>query len=171
MDGRLGVIYLILSLFDMQSTHCGQAGGCLGREEAPARLSFQAGDVQFQDASIGAEAYLGYDLGHTYGPFQPTIGLSVTDQSAAWIGLGVKSTFDLGGGLFFEGSIMPGYYQRGDGPELGGTLHFRSALGLGYEFGNGATLALLYDHRSNGDTVSPNPGMETLSIRYAIALD
>ncbi len=171
MDGTLAVIYLVASLFDMGVNHCGQ-GGCLSRDAAPARLSVQAADVQFQDASIGREFYLGYDLDHSYGPFQPTVGLSFTDQGAGWIGFGVKSRFALGGsGLFAEGSIMPGYYAPGDGPDLGGNLHFRSALGLGYEFDNGATLSVLYDHRSNADTQTLNPGLETLSVRYQVALD
>jgi hypothetical protein len=170
MDGTLAAIYLITSLLDMGLTHCPQ--GCLAREAAPARLSVQAGDVIFQEDSIGEEVFIGYNLDHAYGPFQPTVGLSVTDQRAGWIGLGVKSRFEIGaGGLFAEGSIMPGYYSAGDGPDLGGDLQIRSALGLGYEFGNGATLSLLYDHRSNADTRARNPGLETLAVRYQVALD
>jgi len=171
MDGTLAAIYLIASLFDMGVNHCGNTG-CLARDAAPARLSVQAGDVIFQEERIGQELYLGYDLDHAYGPFQPTVGFSMTDEGAGWIGLGVKSRFEIGpAGLFAEGSIMPGYYGAGDGPDLGGNLHIRSALGMGYEFGNGATLSVLYDHRSNADTQSSNPGMETLSIRYQVALD
>jgi hypothetical protein len=170
MDVTLAAIYLIASLFDMGTTHCPQ--GCLAGEAAPARLTLQAGDVIFQEDSIGREVYLGYDLDHAYGPFQPTVGLSVTDDGAGWVGLGVKSRFEIGaGGLFAEGSIMPGYYSAGDGPTLGGTLQIRSALGLGHEFDNGATLSVLYDHRSNADTRARNPGMETLAIRYQVALD
>lgn len=171
MDGTLAAIYLVASLLDMGVNHCGQ-GGCLARYAAPARLSVQAADVQFQGAGIGQELYLGYDLDHRYGPFQPTVGLSITEQGAGWIGFGVKSRMEIGAaGLFAEGSIMPGYYTAGDGPDLGGNLHFRSALGLGYEFDNGATLSVLFDHRSNADTRPSNPGMETISVRYQVALD
>ncbi|WP_412508121.1 acyloxyacyl hydrolase [Roseovarius sp. SYSU LYC5161] len=170
MDGTLAAIYLIASLFDMSLNHCPQ--GCLARDAAPARLSVQAADVIFQEDSIGQELYLGYDLDHAYGPFQSTVALSMTDQGAGWAGLGVKSRFEIGqAGLFAEGSIMPGYHSAGDGPDLGGALQIRSALGMGYEFGNGASLSVIYDHRSNAETQALNPGLETLSIRYQVALD
>ncbi|MFG5384568.1 acyloxyacyl hydrolase [Yoonia sp. R2-816] len=61
--------------------------------------------------------------------------------------------------------------MRGDGPDLGGEVHFRAAIGAGYEFDNGSTLTLSWDHWSNGDTRATNPGLENLSIRYAISLN
>ncbi|MDE0984033.1 MAG: acyloxyacyl hydrolase [Yoonia sp.] len=36
--------------------------------------------------------------------------------------------------FFIEASLMPGYYAQGDGPDLGGSLQFRSSLGAGYAF-------------------------------------
>lgn len=170
MDGTIAAIVFLGGLIEMGTGHC--PTGCLAPGDEVARLSVQGGQVIFQEETIGEEVYLGYDLGTARGPFQPTLGLSVTDDGAVWAGAGAKVRWDLGGsGAFVEGSIMPGYYEAGDGPDLGGSLQFRSALGLGYEFDNGATLTLLYDHRSNADTQELNPGMETLSLRYAIRFD
>jgi len=117
-----------------------------------------------------SEVMLGYDLPRTYGPFQPTFGLSMTDKGDWWIGVGGKWTVDdaATGPFFFEATFLPGYYQFGDGPDLGGVLHYRASVGVGYEFDNGASLLVAYDHRSNGNIIFPNPGLETLSIRYAI---
>lgn len=171
MDGTLAVIYLLASLTDMGMNHC-RAEGCLARSEATSRFSAQMSDVHFQADSIGSEIYLGYDLGRRFGPYQPTLGVSTTSDGASWIGFGIKSTYGLGsGGFFAEGSLMPGLYNDAGGPDLGGSLQFRSALGIGYAFDNGATLSVLYDHRSNADTDPLNPGLETLAIRLAIALD
>lgn len=171
MDGTLAVIFAVVSLTDMALTDC--PTGCLASRDAPQRLSFQVADVAFQDAIIGSEVYLGYDIGRGYGPFDITVAASVTDQGAAWIGAGAQWTSErtFGGPVFFEASFMPGLYSPGDGPDLGGALHFRSALGVGYRFDNGASLTMSYDHRSNGDTQDLNPGLETLSIRYALAFD
>ncbi|KPP91098.1 MAG: Lipid A 3-O-deacylase (PagL) [Rhodobacteraceae bacterium HLUCCA08] len=170
MDGTLATIYLIAGVFDMGATHC--ATGCLARQDADRRLTLQAGSVLFQDAAIGDELYLGYDLRQARGPFQPTLGLSVSDLGDTWIGLGVKTRFEIGHeGWFAEGSVMPGYHDAGTGPDLGGSFQIRSSLGLGYEFDNGGALSLLFDHRSNADTQSLNPGMETISIRYSMAFD
>jgi hypothetical protein len=167
MDGTLAALFFLIGLGDMTLSDC--PTGCLAVRQAPARATLQWGEVQFQDAGIGHEAYGGYDLGRTYGPFQPTAGVSVTDEGAAWAGIGAKwtSARHIPGPLFLEASFMPGFYVQGDGPDLGGALHFRSAIGLGYAFDNGATLTLLYDHRSNGDTQVLNPGLETLGLRVA----
>lgn len=170
MDGTIATIYLIASLFDMGTNYC--ADGCLARQDADSRLTVQAGSVLFQDEIVGNEIYLGYDLRHARGPFQPTLGLSVSDQGDTWIGLGVKTRFEIGAdGWFAEGSVMPGYHDAGTGPDLGGSFQIRSSLGLGYEFDNGGALSLLFDHRSNADTQSINPGMETISIRYSVAFN
>ena len=171
MDGTLAVIWLVTSLTDMAINDC--PDGCWIKRPADSRLSYQIADVQFNDDSIGSEFYLGYDSHRRKGPAQPTYGLSITTDRSVWFGVGWKWTSDrvIDGPLFVETSFMPGIYWQNDGPDLGGKLHFRSALGVGYEFDNGSTLSVLYDHRSNGDTQSTNPGLETLSIRYAVNWD
>ena len=168
MDGALAAIFVITSLTDMALNDC--TTGCLGQHDASARLSFQLGDVRFDEDRIGKELLVGYDLDHAYGPFQPTVAASVTENGATWIGAGAKwtSTDLLPGPVFVESSLMPGLYVQGDGPDLGGNLQFRSSLGVGVAFDNGATMTLAYDHRSNADTDVTNPGLEVLSIRYAI---
>ncbi|SFR39195.1 Lipid A 3-O-deacylase (PagL) [Yoonia tamlensis] len=171
MDGTLAIIFLITSLTDMGFNDC-RNDGCLASESATARVSLQLADVEFQEAIISEEIYVGYDMGRRYGPFQPTFGVSVAANGASWVGAGVKwsSTGVFDSPFFVETSLMPGYYDAGDGPDLGGNLHFRSAFGIGYAFDNGATISVHYDHRSNGDTQDLNPGLETIALRYAIAL-
>jgi len=171
MDGTLAAIFLITGLTDMALNDC--PTGCMNQTSAQERLSFQAAAVEFQENIIGEEIYLGYDLGHKYGPFQPTIAASATDTGDIWLGAGFKWTSQdvFAGPVFVETSLIPGLYLAGDGPDIGGALQFRSALGVGYEFNNGATLTVSYDHRSNADTQAVNPGLETISIRYAIALE
>lgn len=171
MDGTLAMIFLIAGLGDMATSDC--KTGCLAQSDAKARLSFQVAEVEFQGGIIGSEAYLGYDLGRSYGPFQPTIGASVTDLGDVWVGAGAKyvvsDLFDTG--LFAESTLMPGLHFQSDGPDLGGNLQFRASLGIGYAFDSGATLLAAYDHRSNADTQPLNPGLETISIRYSIPLN
>ena len=171
MDGTLAIIWLITSLTDMGLNEC--PTGCFAERPAPARFSIQGAQVIFQEEEIGQEIYIGYDTATRDGPFHLTYGASITSDGDAWIGAGQKWTsrnfYD--GPFFIETSLMPGIYLRGDGPDLGGSLQFRSALGAGYIFDNGATLTVSYDHRSNADIQSMNPGLETVSIRYAILLD
>ncbi|MFT4706343.1 MAG: hypothetical protein ACJAXK_002730 [Yoonia sp.] len=167
MDGTLAAVFLIASLTDMALTDC--PTGCLAQGDATSRLSFQAAKVEFQENIIGNEIYVGYDFGTTYGPFQPTIGASVTDLGDVWVGAGAKWTTQslIDGPFFIEASLMPGYYTQGDGPHIGGSLQFRSSLGAGFAFDNGMTLLASYDHRSNADTQDINPGLETIALRVA----
>ena len=168
MDGTLALIWLLTSVGDMVINDCPE--GCLKTVRSEPRISYQIADVQFDEDSIAREFYLGYDSHRSKGPFRPTYGLSLTTEGAAWFGIGWKwssqNIYD--SPLFIETSLMPGVFTPGDGPDLGGNVQFRSAFGIGYEFDNGSTLSVLYDHRSNADTQALNPGLETLAIRYSV---
>ena len=171
MDGTLAAIFLILGLGDMALNDC--PTGCLAESNEQPKWNFQAANVIFDEDEIGQEIYVGYDTGQSFGPFAITYGGSITDQSDVWVGVGAKWSSERHHDIpvFFEASLMPGLHARGDGPDLGGALQFRSAVGVGYRFENGSSLSVLYDHRSNADTQSVNPGLETLGIRYAIELN
>ncbi|MBB5723852.1 hypothetical protein FHS72_003497 [Loktanella ponticola] len=171
MDGTVALFWLVTSLFDMNQTDC--ATGCLMRHAAAERISIQTASLQFQREEIGREFYLGYDFDHAYGPFQPTVAASMTNRNDVWIGAGFKWTSEdlIEGPIFLEASFIPGLHFRDDGPNIGGEVQFRSAVGAGYAFEQGATLTVSWDHRSNGDTRAINPGLETLSIRYAFPLN
>ncbi|QQA44629.1 acyloxyacyl hydrolase [Pelagovum pacificum] len=171
MDGKIALIYLIMSFTDMGVNHCPQ-GGCIAPEAATERLSFQLGAVDFQEETISSEVYLDYAIHTSYGPFQPVVGVSTTAENSSWIGFGVRSDVALfNTGVVAEGSLMPGYYSMGQGEDLGGGLQFRSSLGLSYEFFGGSRLGVYYDHRSNGDIRELNPGLETWGVRYSIPLN
>ena len=167
MDGTLAVLFLAASLTDMALNDC--QTGCMAERDATRRLSFQVSKVEFGREIIGDEVYVGYDMGTRHGPFQPTFGASVTDTGDMWVGVGAKWTSEraFDNAFFAEASLMPGYYAKGSGPELGGVLQFRSSLGVGYAFDTGMTVLASYDHRSNGDTQFTNPGLETIALRVA----
>jgi len=171
MDGTLAGIFLIASLTDMGLSDC--TTDCLARTDPPHRLSFQAAGLEFQNEMTGSEFLIGYDFGATYGPFQPTIAASITDEGGTWVGAGAKwNTQDLiAGPVFAEAALLPGFYFDNAEVDIGGVLQFRSSLGIGYEFNNGSTVLISYDHRSNADTKPVNPGLETIAIRYAFTFD
>lgn len=170
MDGTLAAIYYLTALLDMGVNYCPNEG-CFARNSVQDRFWVQAGVVEFQRDQIGEEIFIGRDLDRASGPFQKSLGVSITDQGSVWIGYGNKTQWELGSGWFFEGSAMPGLYVEGNGEDLGGAIQFRSSLGLGYEFDNGATLSMHYDHRSNAGLDDDNPGLETIGIRYAFIIE
>lgn len=171
MDSRFAIFFLITGLTDTYLNEC--PTDCRQKSDAPARVTVQYGDTYFQEDVIGTEVAAYYDLPFTYGAYQPTVGASLTSSNDLWVGAGGKwSTDRIDGGTFFvELSLMPGIYFYGDGPDIGFPLQFRGALGAGYTFENGSKLGVFFDHRSNANASEYNPGIETLSVRYAITLE
>ena len=165
MDGTLAALVLAVSLADMGLNHC--PTGCLGTEDTPPRWAVSTGALLFQEREDGAEVFLRRDLGLTFGPFQPSLGLSVATGGATWIGAGVQYTLKGESPVYFQGHVMPGVYFAGDGRDIGGALQFRSGIEIGYEAASGLRLGLGFDHRSNADLDRYNPGLETLVLRLS----
>ena len=166
MDGQMAALFLGLSLLDMGTNHCPDE--CLGRSPMDARWAVSVGSVLFQDDDLGGELYIRRDFGTAFGPFQPSVGLSLTDDGSGWVGAGFQYTAHLSERLYYQGHLMPGLYAQGDGADLGSVLEFRSGIELGYEAPNGVRYGLSFDHRSNADIVAANPGLETLQFRISI---
>ncbi|NIZ10764.1 acyloxyacyl hydrolase [Pseudooceanicola sp. HF7] len=169
MDGTFAVLFLLAGLTDMGVNYCGNPS-CLAETPTASRLALSYGDVMFQEETIGREYYARYDLGTTYGPFQPVFGLSVTDEGDAWLGGGAAWTGYIDR-AYLQLHLMPGVYARGDGPDLGSVVEFRSGVELGYEARNGVRYGLSYDHRSNAELSAVNPGLETFQFRVSFPLN
>ena len=75
--------------------------------------------------------------------------------------------------LYTEFSFGPALLDgsRIDGRELGGSLHFRSALALGMRIGRHerGRIALRISHISNGGLAEPNPGIDFIGISLSVA--
>lgn len=63
--------------------------------------------------------------------------------------------------------LSVGAYRKGSGPDLGGTLQFRSSLTLAYELNNGSRFGVRIAHISNADIHDENPGANEVLITYA----
>ncbi|MCC6305479.1 MAG: acyloxyacyl hydrolase [Rhodobacteraceae bacterium] len=94
----------------------------------------------------------------------------VDSAGGAWAGAGPALTLAFGASPWFlEASVLPGFHAAGARPsDLGGWLHIRSLIGLGYRLGEEAAIAVALDHRSNGNLFHRNPGEETLSLRLRL---
>ena len=170
-DGTFAVLLLIAGLTDMGRNYCGTETGCLGRSDATPRFAISAGEWVDRRASPQGELYLRYDLGHKLGPFGTAIGFSYAEAGETWVGIGSTYAFNFGNSPFYgELHSMPGLYFDNGGFDLGGELQFRSGIELGYENKAGWRYALSYDHRSNADLRSRNPGVETVQFRVSVPL-
>lgn len=174
MDGSLAILFFVLGFTDMKLNHCDT--GCLARTPAQEALSLSFGDSLFRARTSGNETYVRYEFDSSFGPFQPTLGLSVTDKQDVWFGLGATYTSRFwdrpsGAGAYAQLHFMPGFYGQGSGPNLGFPIEFRSGAEFGYQAKNGVRFGLSYDHRSNGDLVAVNPGLDTIQFRISVPLN
>ena len=67
-------------------------------------------------------------------------------------------------------SLAAGYYDKGNGLDLGHELEFRSSIELSYRFDNRTRLGVSFYHLSNASISDVNPGTEVLSVVYSIPL-
>lgn len=63
--------------------------------------------------------------------------------------------------------LSVGAYKRGSGPDLGGTLQFRSSVTVSYEFDNRSRFGVRLAHISNAGIHDENPGLNEVLITFA----
>ncbi|WP_341213240.1 acyloxyacyl hydrolase [uncultured Limimaricola sp.] len=169
MDGSLALLFAMVAATDLTFGSCG-TNACRGELAAPGRAAVQYGEVLFQRERQGREIYVQHQLPTRIGTLEPVLGLSVSAAGDTWIGAGLQWTGELPHRTFVQLSLLPGLYAQTDGPELGHMIEFRSSVGVGYEFDNGARVSLQFDHRSNAELSDPNPGLETFGLRVALPI-
>ena len=91
------------------------------------------------------------------GTLQPVSGAMITADNATYFYTGVQANYKIGS-LNFTPSFAPGYYNQGDGKDLGHALEFKSELQLSLELPMESQFGFSYNHLSNASLGSKNPG-------------
>ena len=146
--------------------------------DGPDHLIFGVGAYDFLDEDTAAvfeaelrpgwrigEGLLSEDIG-----LAPFIGGWVTTEGSAYgyTGLGIEWVIEDHYVIFpFSGF---GFYNQGDGKDLGSFFEFRSGIELGYRFYNGYQIGLNVTHLSNAGISDTNPGTEVITVRVAAPL-
>ena len=100
------------------------------------------------------------------GKFSPVTGAFVTGKGAAYFYTGVQGQYNIGP-LKVLPSFAPGYYQKGDGKEMGDVLEFKSEIRFGIDIFDNSHLGYSYSHISNNDWGSVNPGADNQSVTFS----
>ena len=66
------------------------------------------------------------------GKFKPVTGAFVTGKSSVYFYTGVEGQYDIGP-IKILPSFTPGYYEKGDGKDLGSILEFKSEIKVGFD--------------------------------------
>jgi len=104
---------------------------------------------------------------------KPFIGIEATTDSAFYFLGGIYLEDNVGKLLIgkankwnFTPSFGLGYYEDGNGNELGSKLEFRTTLELSYQLKNDDRIGFSLGHISNANIGNKNPGVEIISLSY-----
>ena len=100
------------------------------------------------------------------GKFKPITGGFVTGDSSIYLYTGIEGQYGIGP-LKILPSFAPGYYEKGDGKDLGSVLEFKSELKVGLDIFENSKLSYSYSHISNNDWADTNPGTDNQQITFS----
>ena len=100
------------------------------------------------------------------GKFKPITGAFVTGDSSVYLYTGVEGQYGIGP-LKILPSFAPGYYEKGDGKDLGSVLEFKSEIKVGFDIFENSKLSYSYSHISNNDWGETNPGTDNQQITFS----
>ncbi len=100
------------------------------------------------------------------GKFKPITGAFITGNNSVYMYTGVEGQYGLGP-LKILPSFSPGYYEEGDGKDLGSVLEFKSEIKVGFDIFENSKLSYSYSHISNNNWGYTNPGTDNQQITFS----
>ena len=99
------------------------------------------------------------------GKLSPITGGFLTENNAFYLYTGAQAEFDLG--LFtITPSFAPGYYNSGDGKDLGSALEFKSEIQMSLNLSDNTEFGMSYNHISNASLGDKNPGANSYMFNF-----
>jgi len=100
------------------------------------------------------------------GKFSPVTGGFISGKSSVFLYTGVQALYDVGP-IKIIPSFAPGYYQAGDGKDLGSVLEFKSEIRFDIDIFKNSKIGYSYSHVSNNDWGKINPGINNKQISFS----
>ena len=99
------------------------------------------------------------------GKLSPISGGFLTEKSAIYLYTGVQAEYELGF-LTITPSFAPGYYNYGDGKDLGSPLEFKTEVQMSFDISDSTHLGMSYNHISNASLGDKNPGANSYMFNF-----
>ena len=113
--------------------------------------------IQHQNDDLFRKSFLG--------KLSPITGGFLTENSALYFYTGAQAEYDLG--LFtITPSFAPGYYNSGDGKDLGSVLEFKSEIQMSLNLSDSTEFGMSYNHISNASLGDKNPGANSYMFNF-----
>ena len=113
--------------------------------------------IQHQNEDLNRDTILGN--------LSPISGAMLTADNASYFYTGVQANYKIGA-LNFTPSFAPGYYNEGDGKDLGHALEFKSEVQLSLELPKETQFGFSYNHLSNASLGTKNPGANSYMFNF-----
>jgi|TARA_B100001093_G_scaffold288729_1_gene275796 hypothetical protein len=112
---------------------------------------------QHQNENLNRNTFLGN--------LSPVTGAMITADNASYFYTGVQANYKLGA-LNVIPSFAPGYYNQGNGKDLGHALEFKSEVQLSLELPKDSQFGFSYNHLSNASLGDKNPGANSYMFNF-----
>ena len=99
------------------------------------------------------------------GKISPITGGFLTENSAFYLYTGAQAEYNIGR-LKITPSFAPGFYNSGDGKDLGSVLEFKSEVQMSLNLSDSTEFGLSYNHISNASLGDKNPGANSYMINF-----
>jgi lipid A 3-O-deacylase len=155
------------------------AFGTIGGAAAQGLISIATDDPSF--ISLGAGAF-DFDHNFTAGDFRaefrsnykllyvlkPMIGIEATTDKAYYAFFGFNADIYFGNRFVATPNAAIGYFDKGNGKDLGARAEFRTGSEFAYRFDDHSRLGVYFNHISNAGFTKRNPGTEIVGVAYSI---
>ncbi len=112
---------------------------------------------QHQNTDLNKDTFLGN--------LSPITGLLFTTDNAAYLYTGVQAQYSIGA-LNIIPSFTPGFYNQGDGKDLGHAIEFKSEIQLSLDLPRDSQFGFSYNHLSNASLGDKNPGANSYMFNF-----
>ena len=112
---------------------------------------------QHQNTDLNRNTFLGN--------LSPITGALFTTDNAAYFYTGVQAQYSVGA-LNIIPSFTPGFYNQGDGKDLGHAIEFKSEIQLSLNLPRDSQFGFSYNHLSNASLGDKNPGANSYMFNF-----
>jgi len=113
--------------------------------------------LQHQNQNLYRDSFLG--------KISPISGGFFTENSAVYLYTGAQAEYNLGF-MTITPSFAPGYYNAGNGKDLGHALEFKSEVQMSLNLSESTEFGMSYNHISNASLGTKNPGANSYMFNF-----
>ena len=115
------------------------------------------GGLQHQNDELFRESFLG--------KLSPITGGFLTEKNQVYLYTGAQTEYNLGS-VSITPSFAPGYYNAGDGKDLGHALEFKTEVQMSLNLSETTEFGISYNHISNASLGNKNPGANSYMFNF-----